>query len=125
MVLYKKNIILNILGSAFGDELEMYVYNYILQMKSEELEPYFGLEVDYALFDRFDRLIVENYEVKSEGEHEDFISGALEARSKIDAFVCSEEEPIYKGSMILPVGLWYEFRVKDETYTDLYLEYLY
>ena len=54
--MYNKNIILNILGSAFGDELEMYVYNYILQMKSEELEPYFGLEVDYALFDRFDRL---------------------------------------------------------------------
>ena len=54
MVLYNKNIILNILGSAFGDELEMYVYNYILQMKSEELEPYFGVEVDYALFDRFD-----------------------------------------------------------------------
>lgn len=123
--MYNKNIILNILGSIFGDEIETYVYNYVLQMKSEELESYFGLEVDYAVFNRFDRLIVENYEVKSEGEQEDSISGVLEARSRVDAFVRFEEEAVYKGSMVLPVVLWYEFRAKNKTYTDLHLEYLY
>ena len=112
--LYNKNIILNILGSIFGDEIETYVYNYVLQM-----------EVDYAVFNRFDRLIVESYEVKSEGEQEDSISGVLEARSKVDAFVRFEEEAVYKGSMVLPVALWYEFRAKNKTYTDLHLEYLY
>lgn len=122
--MYNKNIILNILGGIFGDEIETYVQNYILQLGSEELEAYFEREVDYAVFNRFDRLVVESYEVKSEGEYGDLISGVLEARSKMDAFVRSEEEAVYKGSMILPVGLWYEFRVRNKIYTDLYLEYL-
>ena len=82
--MYNKNIILNILSNIFGIEIETYVQKCIMRMEKEELEEYFGEEVDYAMLHFLHQIIIENYEIEIEDENQEIISGTVEVEAEID-----------------------------------------
>lgn len=124
-VLYNKNIILNILNSTFGDEIEEYIQNCVVEMDSNELKEYFEQETDYAVLDVLEQMVVQDFEVELDEENKELISGTLEISAEIDGYVHWEGEEIYIESAAVTIGLLYEFHAENEQYTDLYLEYLY
>lgn len=123
--MYNKNIILNILNNTFGDEIEEYVQNCVVRMESDELEEYIGQEVDYAILDRVTQMVVQDFEIVIEGENQELISGTLEVFAQIDGWVHWDCEEIYIESIILPIGLLYEFHAENDKYANLYLEHIY
>ena len=123
--LYNKNIILNILVNTFGKDIETYVQDCIDKMEIEEIEEYFDQDIDYAVLAMINQMLVEDYEVEGGEGNQQIISGTLEVKAEIDGWSKWEEIEVFKESAEIPIGLLYEFQVKDKKFSDLYLEYLY
>lgn len=123
--MYNKNIILNILSNIFRIEIETYIQKCIMCMEKEELEECFEEEVDYAMLHFLHQIIIENYEIETENENQEIVSGTVEVEAEIDGFSFEEEKSVYKDSTEITIGLLYEFHSSNGEYKDLYLEYLY
>lgn len=123
--MYNKNIILNILVNTFGKDIETYVQDCIDKMEIEEIKEYFDQDIDYAVLAMINQMLVEDYEVEGGEGNQQIISGTLEVKAEIDGWSKWEEIEVFKESAEIPIGLLYEFQVKDKKFSDLYLEYLY
>ena len=69
------------------------------------------------------RMTVENYNIELEKNEDELISGRLKIQAIIDGFAIGENEVNYMASTMIPMVLMYEFRVRNQEYMDLYLEY--
>lgn len=116
---------MNILVNTFGKDIETYVQDCIDKMEIEEIEEYFDQDIDYAVLAMINQMLVEDYEVEGGEGNQQIISGTLEVKAEIDGWSKWEEIEVFKESAEIPIGLLYEFQVKDKKFSDLYLEYLY
>ena len=68
--------------------------------------------------------MVENYNIELGKNENELISGKLKIQAIIDGFAVDENDINYMTSIMIPMVLMYEFRVRNQEYTDLYLEYV-
>ena len=122
--MYNKNIVLNILSNIFGEQIENYVQSCIIKLEKNILEKYFGVEVDFVSLNTVNQMMVENYNIELEKNENELISGKLKIQAIIDGFAVDENEINYMASIMIPMVLMYEFRVRNQEYMDLYLEYV-
>ena len=122
--MYNKNIVLNILSNIFGEQIENYVQSCIIKLERNILEKYFGVEVDFVSLNTVNQMMVENYNIELEKNENELISGKLKIQAIIDGFAVDENEINYMASIMIPMVLMYEFRVRNQEYMDLYLEYV-
>ena len=123
LALYNKIIVLNILSNIFGEQIENYVQSCIIKLERSILEKYFSVEVDFVSLNTLNRMTVENYNIELEKNEDELISGKLKIQAIIDGFAIGENEVNYMASTMIPMVLMYEFRVRNQEYMDLYLEY--
>ena len=123
LALYNKIIVLNILSNIFGEQIENYVQSCIIKLERSILEKYFSVEVDFVSLTTLNRMTVENYNIELEKNEDELISGRLKIQAIIDGFAIGENEVNYMASTMIPMVLMYEFRVRNQEYMDLYLEY--
>ena len=123
LALYNKIIVLNILSNIFGEQIENYVQSCIIKLERSILEKYFSVEVDFVSLNTLNRMTVENYNIELEKNEDELISGRLKIQAIIDGFAIGENEVNYMASTMIPMVLMYEFRVRNQEYMDLYLEY--
>ena len=121
--MYNKIIVLNILSNIFGEQIENYVQSCIIKLERSILEKYFSVEVDFVSLNTLNRMTVENYNIELEKNEDELISGRLKIQAIIDGFAIGENEVNYMASTMIPMVLMYEFRVRNQEYMDLYLEY--
>lgn len=69
-------------------------------------------------------MMVENYNIELGKNENELISGKLKIQAIIDGFAVDENDINYMTSIMIPMVLMYEFRVRNQEYTDLYLEYV-
>lgn len=122
--MYNKNIVLNILSNIFGEQIENYIQSCIIKLERNILEKYFSVEVDFVSLNTVDQMTVENYNIELEKNENELISGKLKIQAIIDGFAIDENEINYIASTMIPMELMYEFRVRNQEYMDLYLEYV-
>ena len=90
-MLFNQNIISEILRSSFGDKIEAFTDDCVMELDDYELAYLFEETVDFAILYGIDEIEVEEYRVEEEGEGQK-VSGTLEIMAVVDGFERIEEE---------------------------------
>lgn len=124
-MLFNKNIVLEIIRTHFGDEIELQTADCVMDLESYELEDFFDDYVDYALLDVIDEINVERFEVEKERENGCTIEGILTVISLLEGYVRWEDEELCVGEAEASLAFLFRFDVKADEYSDFKLSYIY
>ena len=94
------------------------------KVRKKYFRKYFGVEVDFVSLNTVNQMMVENYNIELEKNENELISGKLKIQAIIDGFAVDENDINYMASIMIPMVIMYEFRVRNQEYMDLYLEYV-
>lgn len=122
-MLLNKNIILEILQSNFGSEVENMIESCIMNLEPEDLQTFFEYSVDYAFLDEIEDMCVTEYEAaKEDGE----VCGILEVRALISGYTHWDGEDMHIDDGIILIGIGFCFEINgDNAYSNLELENVY
>lgn len=123
-MLFNKNIILEILQSDFGDEIEAMVDVCVMDLEPAELESIIEYSVDYALLDEIEEMYVSDYEIENEGGRQ-VVSGILEVKAMISGYSHWDGEEVYVEDGSTGFGIGFVFETDGINHSNLQLEYLY
>ncbi len=123
-MLFNQNIISEILRSSFGDKIEAFTDDCVMELDDYELADLFEETIDFAILYGIDEIEVEEYRVEEEGEGQK-VSGTLEIMAVVDGFERIEEESEFRDTGTIAFGAGFSFHVEEGVYSDLELEYLY
>lgn len=123
-MLFNKNIILEILQSNFGNEIEAMVDACVMDMEPDELESIIEYSVDYAVLDEIEDMHVLDYGIENEGKQQT-VSGVLEVRTMISGYSHWDGEDMYVEDGSTSLGIGFVFDTDGMNHTNLQLEYLY
>lgn len=121
-MLFSDNIVLEILQSEFGDEIEEMAESYVMDLQPNEIRSIFSLPIDFAVVDE----IVWTHIVEFFVENEDgmnIVSGELELLMVLDGYghMDGENSCIDAGKTFLRMD--FSFCEKENKFFDLELEY--
>lgn len=123
-MLFNKNIILEILQSDFGNQVEAMIENCVMDMEASELELLMGYSVDYALLDGIEEIYVTEYEVESE-HGEQNVSGVLDIKAMISGYTHWDGEEMHVEDGVVNLVIGFYFETDGNQHTNLQLEQLY
>lgn len=124
-MLFNKNIVLEIIRTHFGDEIELQTAGYVMKLENFELEDFFDDYVDYALLDVIDEISVEQFRVEEKKENICSVEGILTVVSLLEGYVYWEDEELCVGEAEASLVFLFRFSVKDDEYFDFKLSYIY
>ncbi len=124
-MLFNKNIVLEIIRTHFGDEIELQTAGCVMELESFELEDFFDDYVDYALLDVIDEISVEQFRVEEKKENSCTVEGILTVISLLEGYVHWEDEELYVGEAEATLAFLFRFAAKADEYFDFKLSYIY
>lgn len=123
-MLFNKNIVLEIIRTHFGEEIEIQASSIVMNLESFELEGFFDLSVDYAMLDVIDEISVEDYKVETAAGI-CFVEGILTVLAILEGYVHWDGEEEYIGNEETPLTFMFQFTVNEDVYSDFQLDYIY
>lgn len=123
-MLFNQNIIAEILRSSFGNEIEEFVNDCVMDLEDYDLEDVFTETVDFAVLDCIDEIAVEDYRVEDE-EDGRTVSGELGITAVLDGFETVGSENVFKDTGVTVFEAAFSFYAVGGKYSDIELEYLY
>lgn len=115
---YNKNIILEILQSNFGAEIESFVDCYVMDMDSDQLSGAFEQTVDYAVLDTIDEMDVVNFQVEKDRTDEEMMNGVFYVLAMLEGYVYWEGEHVFVGSEEIELDFRFSFLKYNGEYFD-------
>ena len=123
-MIYNRQIVLEILRSEFGKEIEQFVSRQVMNLNSDELEFFLDMPASYAMFNSVNKMEVYNYkaEKKAGKSKGDYIHGIVVILAEIDAFVHRDEQEQYVDSVEVELEVFFAFDEENERFYNLRLE---
>lgn len=123
-MLFNKNIILEILQSEFGEQIDAMIENCVMDLEPYELDTVFEYSADYAFLDGIEEMSIAEYEVEKEHGNES-VCGVLEVKVSIIGYTHWDGEEVHVDDGIVTLGIGFCFTVNGGNYSDLELECVY
>lgn len=117
-MLLNKNIVLEIIRSNFGEQIEFESTMRVMDMHGYELEEIFDFPIDYALLDLLGEMEVEEYSVAEDGKT---VTGVLQVEAFIEGYVHWDGSDEYWGSGETVLGFKFGFKAEDEKVSEFEL----
>ena len=123
-MLFNKKIVLEIIRTHFGEEIEIQASGIVMNLESFELEGFFSSSVDFAMLDVIDEISVEDYKVETDGRA-CLVEGLLTVLAILEGYVHWDGEAEYIGNEEVPLTFMFQFIVNENKYSDFQLNYIY
>ena len=115
---YNKNIILEILQSNFGAEIESFVDCYVMDMDPGQLAGAFEQTVDYAVLDTIDEMDVVNFHVEKDITDEEMMDGIFYVLAMLEGYAYWGGEHVFVGSEEIELDFHFSFLKFNGKYSN-------
>ena len=121
VVLYNKNIVLEIIISNFEQQIEDKVSDYVIDLDAFMLEQIFEQIIDYACVDYIESIEVEEYHVQNRDEI-DTITGILRVIVLLEGYVHWDGEDEFVEDQSAIINFRFTFANDNNEYVDFELK---
>lgn len=123
-MLFNKNIILEILQSDFGEQVDTMIESCVMDMEACDLDSILEYSADYALLDEIEEMTVTEYDAEEEYDQTS-VRGILEVKAMITGYTHWDGEEIRVDDGIVTLGIGFCFDTDGTNHSNLQLEYVY